>query len=229
MKINFLTIFPRYYDAFKNESIIARAIQKELVEINVIDFRNFTTHKHHKVDDQVYGGGTGMLLMIEPIDLALKSIKEKTKVILLCPQGKPFTQEIANQLKDEPSLTFIAGRYEGFDERIRNLVDEELSIGDYVLTGGELPSMVIADATIRLLPNVINENSHQNDSFQNDLLDYPQYTRPADYQGMKVPEVLLNGNHKEIKKWQMEQALANTKKRRPDLWNKYNKKEEQND
>ena len=229
MKINFLTIFPGYYEPFKNDSIIAKAIKRDLVEINVIDFRNFSTHKHHKVDDQVYGGGTGMLLMIEPIDLALQSIKEETKVILLCPQGKKFDQTIANQLKNETSLTFIAGRYEGFDERIRNLVDYELSIGDYVLTGGELPSMVIADAVIRLLPNVINENSHQNDSFQNDLLDYPQYTRPADYKGMKVPEVLLNGNHKEIKKWQIDQAILNTKERRPDLWNKFIKKEEEND
>ena len=200
MKINFLTIFPRYYEAFKSESIVSKAIEKGLIEINVIDFRDFTLHKQNKVDDEIYGGGAGMLLMIEPIDRALESIKEKTKIILMSPQGQPFTQQKAKELSKEKSITFIAGRYEGFDERIRLLVDEELSIGDYVLTGGELPSMVIADSIIRLIPNVIKEDSYKNDSFQNNLLDYPQYTRPAEYKGMKVPEVLLNGNHKEIEK-----------------------------
>lgn len=217
MKINFLTIFPNYYKPFISESIIAKAIEKKIIEINIIDFRDFTKHKHKKVDDEIYGGGAGMLLMVEPIDLALKSIKEKTKVILISPQGKPFNQEMANQLVKESSITLIAGRYEGFDERVSNLVDEEISIGDYVLTGGELPSMVIADSVIRLIPNVIREGSHQNDSFQNNLLDYPQYTRPAEYNGMKVPEVLLNGNHQEIEKWRKEKALENTKKKRPDL------------
>lgn len=219
MKINFLTIFPRYYEAFKNESIIARAIERKLVEINVVDFRNFTKHKFNKVDDEIYGGGSGMLLMVEPIDLALESIKEKenTRIILLSPQGRRFNQQIANELKNEKNLTFISGRYEGFDERVRELVDEELSIGDYVLTGGELPSMVIADSIIRLIPGVIKEDSYKNDSFQNGLLDYPQYTRPAEYKGMKVPDVLLNGNHAEIDKWRKEQAIKNTKTKRPDL------------
>lgn len=217
MKINFLTIFPKYYDAFKTESIIAKAIERKIVEINVIDFRKFTLNKQNKVDDEIYGGGNGMLLMIEPIDRALESIKEKTKIILLSPQGIPFSQEKALQLSKESSITFIAGRYEGFDERIRSLIDEEISIGDYVLTGGELPSMVIADSIIRLIPNVIKENSYKNDSFQNNLLDYPQYTRPAEYKGMKVPEVLLNGNHKEIEKWRKEKAIENTKNKRPDL------------
>lgn len=217
MKINFLTIFPKYYDPFISESIIAKAIEKQIVEINIIDFREFTTHKHKKVDDEIYGGGSGMLLMIEPIDLALKSIPESSKVILISPQGKTFNQEIAQRLAKESSITLIAGRYEGFDERILSLVDEEISIGDYVLTGGELPSMVIADSVIRLIPNVIKQESHQNDSFQNNLLDYPQYTRPANYKGMKVPEVLLNGNHQEIKKWRVKKALENTKKKRPDL------------
>lgn len=217
MKLNFLTIFPKYYDGFKNESIIAKAIEKQIIDINVIDFRLFTKNKHNKVDDEIYGGGAGMLLMVEPIDLALESIKEKTKVILMSPQGKPFNQEMANKLSKEKSLTFIAGRYEGFDERVRNLIDEEISIGDYVLTGGELPSMVVADSIIRLIPNVINQESHQNDSFQNGLLDYPQYTRPAEYKGMKVPEVLLNGNHAEIEKWRKEHAIKNTKEKRPDL------------
>ncbi len=222
MKINFLTIFPNYYEAFKNESIISRAIKKGIVEINVVDFRDFTTHKQNKVDDEIYGGGSGMLLMIEPIDRALDSLKDKGKVILLSPQGRPFTQEKAKELSREKTITFIAGRYEGFDERVRTLVDEEISIGDYVLTGGELPSMVVADSLIRLIPNVIKEESHVNDSFQNDLLDYPQYTRPAEYKGMKVPEVLLNGNHKEIEKWRKEKALENTKNKRPDLLERKN-------
>lgn len=217
MKINFLTIFPKYYDAFKSESIIARAIAKGIIEINVIDFRNFSIGNQNKVDDQIYGGGDGMLLMIEPIDRALESIKEKSKIILVTPQGKTLTQEKAYELSKEKSITFIAGRYEGFDERIKYLVDEEISIGDYVLTGGELPSMVIADSVIRLIPNVIKEASHKNDSFQNNLLDYPQYTRPAEYKGMKVPDVLLNGNHKEIEKWRKEKAIENTKNKRPDL------------
>ena len=222
MKINFLTIFPKYYDAFKSESIVAKAIQKKIIDINVIDFREFTLHKQKKVDDEIYGGGSGMLLMIEPIDRALASIKEKTKIILLTPQGKPFNQKLANELAKEDSITLIAGRYEGFDERISNLVDEEISIGDYVLTGGELPSMIVADAIIRLVPNVIKKESFTNDSFQKNLLDYPQYTRPANYKGMKVPEVLLKGNHKEIEKWREDMAIKNTKKKRPDLLERTN-------
>ena len=221
MKINFLTIFPKYYEAFQSESIVARAIEKQLVEINVIDFRNYTTNKHNKVDDEIYGGGQGMLLMVEPIDRALMALQEPSKVILLTPQGQTFNQAIAQKLSTEKSLSFIAGRYEGFDERVRSLVDYELSIGDYVLTGGELASMVIADAIIRLLPGVIKTDSHQNDSFQNNLLEYPQYTRPAIYKGMAVPAVLLNGHHAQIKQWQQEQALIRTKKRRPDLFKRY--------
>lgn len=221
MKINFLTIFPKYYEAFQSESIVARAIEKQLVEINVVDFRNYTTNKHNKVDDEIYGGGQGMLLMVEPIDRALMALQEPSKVILLTPQGQTFNQAIAQKLSAEKSLSFIAGRYEGFDERVRSLVDYELSIGDYVLTGGELASMVIADAIIRLLPGVIKTDSHQNDSFQNNLLEYPQYTRPAIYKGMAVPAVLLNGHHAQIKQWQQEQALIRTKKRRPDLFKRY--------
>ncbi len=222
MKINFLTIFPKYYEAFQTESIISRAIKKNIIEINVIDFRKFTLSKQNKVDDEIYGGGAGMLLMIEPIDLALQSIKEKTRIILLTPQGKPFTQLKASQLSKEKSITFIAGRYEGFDERIRSLVDEEISIGDYVLTGGELPSMVVADSIIRLIPGVIKKESYSNDSFQNNLLEYPQYTRPAEYKGMKVPDVLLNGNHKEIEEWRKKKALENTLKKRADLLERKN-------
>lgn len=198
MKINFITLFPNFYEPFKNESITKRAIEKGILEVNVVDFREFTTNKHNKVDDIVYGGGQGMLLTVEPIDKALDTVGGKK--ILMSPQGKPFTQEMAAKLAQEKEVTFIAGHYEGFDDRIRSLVDEEISIGDYVLTGGELPSMVVADATVRLLPGVIREDSHIQDSFQEDLLDFPQYTRPREYKGMKVPEVLLNGNHAEIEK-----------------------------
>ncbi len=217
MKINFLTIFPKYYDAFKTESIVSKAIAKDLIDINIIDFREFTNDKHRKVDDEIYGGGPGMLLMVEPIDNALNSLDEKGKIILLSPQGQQFTQTMALELSKEKTLTFISGRYEGFDERVRSLIDCEISIGDYVLTGGELPSMVIADSVIRLIPEVIKESSHQNDSFQNNLLDFPQYTRPRDYKNMLVPEVLLSGNHKNINDWRMEKQKENTLNKRPDL------------
>ncbi|MGL5357529.1 MAG: tRNA (guanosine(37)-N1)-methyltransferase TrmD [Metamycoplasmataceae bacterium] len=217
MKINFLTIFPNYYQPFLNESVIAKAINKGIVEINIVDFRDFCLDKHKKVDDEIYGGGTGMLLKVEPIDLALESLSEKGKVILISPQGKKMTQKEAIRLSKEKVITFIAGRYEGFDERVSSLVDEEISLGDFILTGGELPSMAIADSIIRLVDGVIKEESYKNDSFYNNILDYPQYTRPAEYKGMKVPEVLLNGDHKKIEKWKKEKALENTKKKRPDL------------
>lgn len=219
MKINFITLFPNFYEPFKNESITKRAIEKGILEVNVVDFREFTTNKHNKVDDIVYGGGQGMLLTVEPIDKALDTVGGKK--ILMSPQGKPFTQEMAAKLAQEKEVTFIAGHYEGFDDRIRLLVDEEISIGDYVLTGGELPSMVVADATVRLLPGVIREDSHIQDSFQEDLLDFPQYTRPREYKGMKVPEVLLNGNHAEIEKWRKNEQIKRTKENRPDLYAKY--------
>ncbi|MCK5807002.1 MAG: tRNA (guanosine(37)-N1)-methyltransferase TrmD [Mycoplasmataceae bacterium] len=215
MKINFVTLFPRFYDPFQSESITKKAIESGKLEVNVIDFREYTSNKHNKVDDIVYGGGKGMLLMVEPIDKALETTKGKR--ILLSPQGKPFTQAKALELSLEKELTFVAGHYEGFDERVRELVDEEISIGDYVLTGGELPSMVIADAVVRLLPGVIKEESHQNDSFQKDLLDYPQYTRPREYKGMEVPEVLLNGNHALINEWRSKMQIKKTKQIRPDL------------
>ncbi len=215
MKINFITLFPKYYEPFKTESITKRAIEKKLLDVNVIDFRKFADNKHNKIDDIVYGGGQGMLLMVAPIDKALK--KTGGKRILLSPQGKTFTQKKALEWSREKELTFIAGHYEGFDERVRNLVDEEISIGDYVLTGGEIPSMVIADSIVRLIPGVIKESSHVNDSFQDNLLDFPQYTRPREYKGMKVPEVLLNGDHAKIEQWRKNKQLEKTKKVRPDL------------
>ncbi|UVD81446.1 tRNA (guanosine(37)-N1)-methyltransferase TrmD [Mycoplasma iguanae] len=217
MKINFLTLFPNYFEAFKNESIIAKAIEKKIIEINVINIRDFSQNKHRKVDDEIYGGGHGLLMTIEPIFLALKKLQGKK--IVLSPQGKTFTQSDANRLSKEAEITLIAGRYEGFDERIiDHLIDEEISIGDYVLTGGELPAMVVADAIIRLVEGVIKKESYQFDSFQNEgLLDYPQYTRPRDFNGMKVPEVLFNGNHKEIEVWRKEQQWKKTQKNRPDI------------
>ncbi|TCG10964.1 tRNA (guanosine(37)-N1)-methyltransferase TrmD [Mycoplasma todarodis] len=215
MKINFITLFPKYYDPFQSESIVKRAIDKKLVEVNVVDFREFSVGKHNKVDDIVYGGGQGMLLMVEPIDKALETTKGRR--ILLSPQGNKFTQEKALELSKLDEVTFVAGHYEGFDERVRSLVDEELSIGDYVLTGGELPSMVMADSIIRLIPGVIREASHVNDSFQGNLLDHPQYTRPRVYKGMEVPEVLLNGNHAKIEQWRKEKQMEKTLRVRPDL------------
>lgn len=167
MKINFLTLFPKYFEPFKNESIINKAIQKNLLEVNVIDFREFSKDKHRKVDDEIYGGGHGLLLQIEPIDLALNSLNDNGGYkILVSPQGKIFNQQIANELANKEQITLISGRYEGFDERIVQLVDLELSIGDFVLTGGELPSMVIADSIARLVPGVIKSQSHINDSFK---------------------------------------------------------------
>ncbi|WLP85606.1 tRNA (guanosine(37)-N1)-methyltransferase TrmD [Mycoplasma seminis] len=219
MKINFLTLFPNYFEPFINESIVKRAKEKELVDFSVVDFRNFSKDKHRKVDDEIYGGGHGLLLQVEPIDLALDSLPSRGGFkILVSPQGKTFTQEIAQELSQYDQITFISGRYEGFDERVVSLVDMELSIGDYVLTGGELPSMVMADSIIRLLPGVIKEESHVYDSFQGiGLLDYPQYTRPREYKGMKVPEVLFNGNHKEIKEWKEQAQWEKTLKNRPDI------------
>ena len=201
MKIDVLTLFPEMYNGFKTESIIKRAIENDKVEINIINFRNYTPLKNGQVDDTIYGGGAGMLIRCEPVFECIKRIKTKDSyIILLTPDGKTFNQKIAYDLSNKKHLIFICGHYEGFDERIRSICDEEISIGDYVLTGGELPSMIVADAIIRLVPNVIKKESFTNDSFQKNLLDYPQYTRPANYKGMKVPEVLLNGNHKEIEK-----------------------------
>ncbi|WP_406614992.1 tRNA (guanosine(37)-N1)-methyltransferase TrmD [Mycoplasmopsis hyopharyngis] len=225
MKINFLTLFPKYFNPFLEESIISKAIEKKLVAFEVIDWRNFSKDKHQKVDDTVFGGGQGMLLQIEPIDLALNSLKNKGGYkILVSPQGIKFNQEIAKFLATKEEITLISGRYEGFDERITELVDLELSIGDYVLTGGELPSMVIADTVVRLVPNVIKKESHMYESFeQQGLLDYPQFTQPRNYHSvlisktLSVPEVLLNGNHKEIDNWRKEAQYQKTLKNRPDI------------
>ena len=203
-RIDILTLFPNMFDGFLNESIIKRARNQGLVDINVINFRNYSKDSHNKVDDTPYGGGCGMVLTPQPIFDAVESLKkENTYVILLTPDGKTYNQPLAYRLAKFEHIILICGHYEGFDERIRTLADMEISIGDYVLTGGEIPSMVIVDSITRLIDGVIEKDSHQLDSFNNNLLDYPTYTKPRDFRGMKVPDVLLNGNHKEIEKYRL--------------------------
>lgn len=218
IRIDILTLFPSMFDGFLNESIINRAIKRNLVQINVINFRDYTLDPHGKVDDTPYGGGAGMVLTPQPIFDAVEDLKTKnTKVILLTPDGKTYNQEMAYSYSKEEHIILICGHYEGFDERIRTLADSEISIGDYVLTGGEIPSMVITDSITRLIDGVIEKESHEYDSFNNNLLDYPTYTKPRDFRGMKVPDVLTSGNHKEIEKYRLEQQIKRTKERRPDL------------
>lgn len=220
MKIDILTLFPEMFDGFKSESIIKRAIDAKKVSINTCNFRDYAKNKHKKVDDTPYGGGSGMVLMCQPIFDAVEDIKtDKSKVILLSPQGVKFNQKKAYELAKEEHLIFICGHYEGFDERIKTICDEEISIGDYVLTGGELPAMVLTDSIVRLIPGVIDENSHINDSFNNGLLDYPTYTKPRNYKGIKVPDVLLSGDHEKIEAWRKDMQLSITSEKRPDLLN----------
>ena len=220
MKIDILTLFPNMFDGFVNESIIKRAIQKGNVEINVVDFRSYSKLNNNQVDDTPYGGGGGMVLRVEPLYDAIMDVKgddENAKVILMTPDGVPYKQEIAVDLSNEKHLIFVCGHYEGFDERIRTLCDMELSIGDYVLTGGELPAMVVSDSIIRLLDGVITGTSLDSESFNDKLLDYPTYTKPQEFMGMKVPDVLLSGDHAKIKAWRDEMRIKRTKERRPDL------------
>ena len=220
MKIDILTLFPNMFDGFINESIIKRAIQKGNVEINVIDFRSYSKLNNNQVDDTPYGGGGGMVLRVEPLYDAIMDVKgndKDAKVILMTPDGVPYKQEIAVNLANEKHLIFVCGHYEGFDERIKTLCDMELSIGDYVLTGGELPAMVISDSIIRLLDGVITGTSLDSESFNDKLLDYPTYTKPQEFMGMKVPDVLLSGDHARIKEWRDEMRIKRTKERRPDL------------
>lgn len=218
MRIKVLSLFPKMFDGILNESIIKRAIDDKKVNIDVIDLRSYSKDKHNKVDDTIYGGGAGMLIKCEPVFDAIDDLKTKnTKVIMLSPDGVKYNQEKAYELSKEKNIILLCGHYEGFDERINTVVDEKISIGDYVLTGGEIPAMAIIDSVTRLLPGVINEESHLNDSFNNDLLDYPQYTKPKEYRGMKVPDVLLSGDHKKIDEWRKEEQIKKTKKQRPDL------------
>lgn len=225
MRIDILSLFPEMFKGPLSESIIGKATEKGLLNVDVTDFRDYTTDKQHHVDDAPYGGGAGMLLQAQPIFDALEAVQNKTKdkypkgkVILLDPAGKKFDQSVASELAKEEHLTFLCGHYEGYDERIRNLVTDEISLGDFVLTGGELGAMVMIDATVRLVPGVLgNEASAPGDSFSTGLLEYPQYTRPADFRGMKAPEVLLNGNHQLIAQWRQKESLRRTLHRRPDL------------
>ena len=218
MKIDVLTLFPEMFDGFKTESIIKRAINNEKVEINIINFRDYTPLKNGQVDDTNYCGGAGMLIRCEPIFECVKHIKaEDSFIILLTPDGKTFNQKLACDLSHKKHLIFICGHYEGFDERIRTLCDMELSIGDFVLTGGEYPSMCMMDAIIRLIPGVINKESLDNESFTNNVLDYPMYTKPYEYEGMKVPDILISGDHKKIEMWRKEMAKNKTIEKRPDI------------
>ena len=218
MKISILTLFPGMFDGFINESIIKRARDKNKVDIEIINIRDISKLNNNQVDDTPYGGGAGMVMMCEPVVDAIESVKtEKSKVILMTPAGVPFKQGIAHDLSKEKHLIIICGHYEGIDERILNFVDMEISIGDYVLTGGELASMVVSDAVIRLLDGVIKQESYENESFSSNLLDYPVYTKPPVFRGLNVPEVLMNGNHKLINEWRSNAALEKTRERRPDL------------
>ena len=219
IKIDILTLFPSFFEGILNESIIKRAIDKNCVEINIINFRDYSPLTNKQVDDTPYGGGAGMLLRCEPIFLTIDEIKkEDSHVILLSPEGSIYNQKKAIELKKYKHLIIICGHYEGFDERIKSQVDEIISIGDYILTGGEVAAMAIMDSVIRLIPGVINEESLLNESFNNNLLDYPQYTKPAIYRGLKVPDILLSGNHELINKYRIEEQIKKTKELRPDLW-----------
>jgi tRNA (guanine37-N1)-methyltransferase len=223
MRIDVLTLFPKMFEGPLGESIIGKAVDKGLLEINVSNFREYSDHKHQVVDDYPYGGGAGMLLKVQPIYDNLAAIEAATpttkkRVILLDPAGKQFDQKMAEEFSEEEHLVFICGHYEGYDERIRTLVTDEVSLGDYVLTGGELGAMVMIDATVRLLPDVLgNALSAQTDSHSTGLLEHPQYTRPAEFKGMNVPHVLTNGNHKLINEWQQKESLRRTWERRPDM------------
>jgi tRNA (guanine37-N1)-methyltransferase len=220
MKIDVLTLFPAMFAGPLDESIIKRARKKGLLDLKVHDLRDWTHDRHRTVDDRPFGGGPGMLMKPEPIFEAVESLRrDESKVILLSPAGRKFDQQIARQLAEQNDLLLVTGHYEGFDERLRrSLADDELSIGDYVLTNGALPAMVVIDAVTRLLPGVLGDDeSSRDESFSQGLLEYPQYTRPAEFRGMKVPDVLISGNHAEIEKWRREQARLRTKQRRPDL------------
>lgn len=225
MRFDVLTLFPEMFDIVKM-SIIGRAIQNNILNLNLINFRDFSTDKQRHVDDTPYGGGAGMVIKPEPIHAAYESIinglEYKPKVIYLSPQGKTLNQTIAKELAKENHLILICGHYEGIDQRVLDeIVDEEISIGDYVLTGGELPAMVLIDAVSRNIQGVLNEESIKDETFNEYLLEYPQYTRPEMFRGVKVPEVLLSGHHANIEKWRHEKSMEITKKKRPDLINKY--------
>ena len=218
MKIDILTLFPHMFDGFLTESIMKRAIEKGKVEINIIDIRDYTPYKNNQVDDYQFGGGGGMIMMCEPVFNAVESIRtEDSHVILLTPRGKTYNEKKAYELKDKKHLIIICGHYEGFDERIYTLADELISIGDFILTGGELPSMMITDSVVRLIDGVITSTSLEYESFNDNLLDYPVYTKPRNFRGMEVPEVLVSGNHKLINEYRETERKRITKEYRDDL------------
>ncbi|PIZ56536.1 tRNA (guanosine(37)-N1)-methyltransferase TrmD [bacterium (Candidatus Torokbacteria) CG_4_10_14_0_2_um_filter_35_8] len=221
MRFDILTIFPNIFNSYFAESIIKRAQKKDIIKIRIHDIRKHAKDKHKTTDDTCYGGGPGMVMKIEPIYNTLKSIKKKKKslTILLSPQGQKFNQKKAKQLSKYEQLILICGRYEGVDERVRKyLINEEISIGDYVLTGGEIPAMVILDSVTRLIPGVVGKKeSIEYESFENNLLDFPHYTKPENFKGWKVPKILLSGDHAKVEEWRRRKALTNTKKKRKDL------------
>lgn len=223
-RINFsiITLFPEMFEGVFNHSIIGRAIKNKKIDIHILNLRDFGEGKRKTVDDTPYGGGAGMILRTDIMDKAIQKAKsDEARVVLLTPQGKPYSQKKAKELSSLSDIVLVCGHYEGFDERVNDFVDEEISIGDYVLTGGEIPAMVVIDSVSRLLPGVLGgSQSPEDDSFSSVdfLLEYPQYTKPEEYKGEKVPSVLLSGDHKKIKEWRMEQAIKRTKKRRPDLF-----------
>lgn len=224
MRIDILTIFPRMFAGVLGESILRIAAEKGLVEYHLTDIRDYAADRHKSVDDRPYGGGPGMVMKVEPVVKAVRDVRAAAapdgRLILLTPQGETFRQAKARELAREKRLILIAGHYEGFDERILEILNpEEISIGDYVLTGGEIPAMAVVDAVVRLIPGVLgSEESADFESFSGGLLEYPQYTRPAEFEGRAVPEILLSGNHEEIRRWRRERAEERTKARRPDLW-----------
>lgn len=232
MKFDVLTLFPDIFKSVLNESIIGRAQEKNIIEINTLNIRDFTKDKHRKVDDYPYGGGAGLVMMVQPIYDAYRSIVDslgyKPRVIYMSPQGKVLDQDMVNRLRDYEHLILLCGHYEGIDERtIEEIVDEEISIGDYVLTGGELPAMVLIDAVSRTLPGVLaNEEAFSDESHYNGLLEYPQYTRPYEFNEKKVPEILMSGHHANINKWRRMQSLKRTYIKRPDLFEKFHLSEE---
>lgn len=219
VRFDILTLFPKMIEGMISDSILKRAIEKGIIDIHVIDFREYSTNKHHTVDDYAYGGGAGMLISVEPIHLAMKAIEgiDHAYKILTSPSGHVFSQKMAERLSKESHIVIICGHYEGIDNRILNYVDEEISVGDYVLTGGEIPACLLIDSISRLIPGVISDDSIVGESFTMGLLEYPQYTRPPMYDGKKVPEILLSGHHANIKKWQRKEALRKTYRVRPDL------------
>lgn len=218
MVIDVLTLFPNMYDNFLTESIIKRAIDNGKVKVNIHNIRDYTVYNNNQVDDYPFGGGGGMVLMCDPIFRAINALKDDDAfIIMMTPGGIVYKEKVAYDLSQKKHLIILCGHYEGFDERIKTIVDMEISIGDFVLTGGEIPSMVVMDSVIRLIPGVINSNSLTSESFNDNLLDYPNYTKPVEYRGMKVPDVLLSGHHENINKYRHEKQIELTKKNRPDL------------